>query len=186
MVFAAKSHDIFDVIDVIHNCNGYGMSFAVVPSSDAFAKMIMDWSKYASEPHMPCELNDLGLTIRPRAHTPAEVKEEATRLPPPAQRQHGDASLPHVAFALPADVQWLTTRWPDLLAAMSSVFTKTDRQRGYREPPELAEGGNKGSSGTEGNHRKTGREAERPPRSSSRGQPGPKASNQQPNHCSKA
>ena len=42
----------------------------------------------------------------------------------------------------------------------------------YREPPELAEGGNKGSSGTEGNHRKTGREAERPPRSSSGGQLG--------------
>ena len=32
---------------------------------------------------------------------------------------------------------------------------QTDRE-GRREPPELAEGGNKGSSGTEGNHRKTG------------------------------
>ena len=63
--------------------------------------------------------------------------------------------------------------------------TPTDRG-GYREPPELAEGGNKRSSGTGGNHRKTGREAERPPRSSSGGQPGPMASNQQPNHCSKA
>ena len=64
-------------------------------------------------------------------------------------------------------------------------MAQTDRG-GYREPPELAEGGNKGSSGTEGNHRKTGREAERPPRSSSGGQLGPKASKQQPNHCSKA
>ena len=62
-----------------------------------------------------------------------------------------------------------------------------DRDRGgYREPPELAEGGNEGRSGTAGNHRKTGREAERPPRSSSGGQPGPKASNQQPNRCSQA
>ena len=51
---------------------------------------------------------------------------------------------------------------------------------------ELAERGNKRRNGTDGNHRKTGREAERPPRSSSGGQPGPKASNQQPNHCSKA
>ena len=57
---------------------------------------------------------------------------------------------------------------------------------GYREPPELPEEGNKESSGAEGNHRKTGREAERPPRSSSGGQPGPMASNHQPNHCSKA
>ena len=62
---------------------------------------------------------------------------------------------------------------------------QTDRG-GHREPPELVEGGNKGRSGTEGNHRKAGREAERPPRSSSGGQLGPKASKQQPNHCSKA
>ena len=65
------------------------------------------------------------------------------------------------------------------------IRAQTDRG-GYREPPELAEGGNKGSSGTEGNRRKARREAERPPRSSSGGQPGPMASNQQPNHCSKA
>ena len=65
-----------------------------------------------------------------------------------------------------------------------SRCAKGDRDRGgYREPPELAKGGNKGSSSTEGTHRKTGREAERPPRSSSGGPPGslaprPKTSNQ--------
>ena len=117
MVFAAKSDDIFDIIDVIDN--GWGMSFAAVPSSDSFAHVIRDWSKYASEPRMPC-----GLTIWPKAHTPAEVTEEATRLPPPAQRQHGDTSSPHAALALPADVHWLTTRWPHLPAAINSVFTK--------------------------------------------------------------
>ena len=53
----------------------------------------------------------------------------------------------------------------------SGISLQTDRG-GYREPTELAEGGNKGKSDTEGNHRKTGREAERPPRSSSGGQPG--------------
>ena len=75
------------------------------------------------------------------------------------------------------------------LGGLCNDLSLSDRQRdrgGYREPPEPAEGGNKGSSGTEGNHRKTGREAKRPPHSSSGGQLGPKASNQQPNHCSKA
>ena len=57
---------------------------------------------------------------------------------------------------------------------------------GYRESPQPAEGGSKGRSGTEGNHRNTEREAEGSRPSSNAGQPGPKASSQQPNHCLKA
>ena len=72
---------------------------------------------------------------------------------------------------------WARFDRPVHLVHQGSCFhvVVTDRG-GYRKPPELAEGGKKGSSGTEGNHRKTGREAERPPHSSSGGQPGPKAS----------
>ena len=109
------------------------------------------------------------------------------------QRKVGEA-----ARAPRCEQQPFQTQTSNTHPAADGCSTTFDRQRGVEgatdladgqtegEPPELAEGGNKGRSGTEGNHRKTGREAERPPRSSSGGEPGPKASNQQPNHCSKA
>ena len=65
------------------------------------------------------------------------------------------------------------------------VLLQTDRG-GYREPPELAEGGTREAAAQKGT---TGRQEERlkgPRAQAAGGQPGPKASNQQPNHCSKA